>query len=88
MAFVLGPISSGPLLSGFTRRLFLQVLLEEPKILVSFKSSPHNSRLQVQGCFSQLQHPCFGAGRHFHTVTVGLQTTCEELINKISGKKD
>lgn len=79
-----GPISSGPLLSGFTRRLFLQVLLEEPKILVSFKSSPHNSRLQVQGCFSQLQHPCFGAGRHFHTVTVGLQTTCEELINKIS----
>ncbi|XP_029637353.1 baculoviral IAP repeat-containing protein 6 isoform X1 [Octopus sinensis] len=79
-----GPISSGPLLSGFTRRMFLQVLLEEPKILVSFKSSPHNSRLQVQGCFSQLQHPCFGAGRHFHTVTVGLQTNCEELINKIS----
>ncbi|GAB1609836.1 baculoviral IAP repeat-containing protein 6-like isoform X2 [Argonauta hians] len=79
-----GPISSGPFLSGFTRRMFLQVLLEEPKILVSFRSSPHNSRLQVQGCFNQLQHPCFGAGRHFHTVTVGLQTNCEELINKIS----
>jgi len=72
-------------LSGYTRRLFLQVLLEDETILVAFRDMPlpyqiHN--LTNQGAF---QHPQFGAGRKFRTMRVNLHMTIGELANKISG---
>src|SRR4051812_25019822 len=68
-------------LPGFLRRLFLQVLLEEEKILVSVHSSSH-ARKQHSGELSagKLQHPHCGAGHRHCTMLVGLQTSCAELI--------
>jgi baculoviral IAP repeat-containing protein 6 len=73
-------------LSGFTRRLFLQVLLEDENILVAFRAAPKQYHIHVptpQGC---LQHPQFGAGRRFRTMQVNMHITVGELINKVSGK--
>ncbi|XP_053375851.1 baculoviral IAP repeat-containing protein 6-like isoform X2 [Mercenaria mercenaria] len=71
-------------LSGFTRRLFLQVLLEDENILVAFRAAPKQYHMHVptsQGC---LQHPQFGAGRRFRTMLVNMHVTVGELINKVS----
>ena len=70
-------------LSGFTRRLFLQVLLEDDKILVSFRA-PQQYRMQIPSLASQIQHPYFGAGRHFKTMYVNMHMSIGELTNKVS----
>lgn len=82
--FILAGLGICPL-SGFTRRLFLQVLLEDENILVAFRASPKQYHIHVptsQGC---LQHPQFGAGRRFRTMLVNMHITVGELINKVSG---
>ena len=87
-----GSVQSGPglnfnaiPLSGFTRRLFLQVLLEDEHILVAFKST---SALQktFSSRSSSVYHPKFGAGHHCKVVKVGLPSTCGELLNMVTGK--
>ena len=70
-------------LSGFTRRLFLQVLLEDERILVAI---PQQYRIQTPITVNQIQHPSFGAGRKFRTILVNMHISLGELTNKISGK--
>ncbi|XP_013417535.1 baculoviral IAP repeat-containing protein 6 [Lingula anatina] len=71
-------------LSGFTRRLFLQVLLEDEKILVAFKSSSSLYKGTSNASTSVLQHPKFGAGHKFRTMELSLQMTCGEVLSKVS----
>ena len=71
-------------LSGFTRRLFLQVLLEDERILIAI---PQQYRVQTPISVNQIQHPSFGAGRKFRTMLVNMHISVGELTGKISGKR-
>ncbi|KAK3576772.1 hypothetical protein CHS0354_014586 [Potamilus streckersoni] len=71
-------------LSGFTRRLLLQVLLEDEKVLVAFRADPSQHWTQVFNSANSVQHPRFGAGRQFRTVHVNMHTTFSELVNEVS----
>ncbi|XP_064622207.1 baculoviral IAP repeat-containing protein 6-like isoform X2 [Lineus longissimus] len=79
-----GIVYSNLPLSGFTRRLFLQVLLEDEKILVAFKSSSQLHKGHLGATSSQIYHPKFGAGHRCKIVSVGLQTTCGEVLRMVS----
>ncbi|KAL4237916.1 Baculoviral IAP repeat-containing protein 6 [Mactra antiquata] len=71
-------------LSGFTRRLFLQVLLQDETILVAFKASPKHWPFHVPVTHGCLQHPRYGAGIRYRTMQVNMHMTVGELTNKIS----
>ena len=62
-------------LSGFLRRLFLQVLLEDEKILVCFKSTSQLYKGQSNALSTVIQHPRCGAGHKYRAIEVNtLQT--------------
>ncbi|XP_052766452.1 baculoviral IAP repeat-containing protein 6-like isoform X2 [Mya arenaria] len=71
-------------LSGYTRRLFLQVLLEDEMILVALRSGPSNYLIHAPPSPAILQHPQFGAGRRFRTLRANINITIGELLSKIS----
>lgn len=81
-----GVISSASPLSGFTRRLFLQVLLEDEKLLVAIQTTSKQFRWEINKINSHIQHPKFGAGRLYRTMVTSLQSTCAQVISKVSGK--
>jgi baculoviral IAP repeat-containing protein 6 len=83
---IAGIVYSNLPLSGFTRRLFLQVLLEDEKILVAFKSTSQLHKGHLGATSSQIYHPKFGAGHRCKIVNVGLQTTCGEVLRMVSGR--
>ncbi|XP_070181060.1 dual E2 ubiquitin-conjugating enzyme/E3 ubiquitin-protein ligase BIRC6-like isoform X3 [Littorina saxatilis] len=78
-------------LSGFTRRLLLQVLLEDEKITVALRASPEfYCRLAGNGGPSngekglgcRIHHPCFGAGRGSCSITVNINSPCSEVLTR------
>ncbi len=79
-------IVGGTALSGFTRRLFLQVLLEDEKILVAFKSSGHMYKGTSNALTTMIQHPRCGAGHKYRAHYVSLQSTCSDILSKVTGK--
>ncbi|XP_064603703.1 baculoviral IAP repeat-containing protein 6-like isoform X3 [Liolophura sinensis] len=79
-----GVISSASPLSGFTRRLFLQVLLEDEKLLVAIQTTSKQFRWEINKINSHIQHPKFGAGRLYRTMVTSLQSTCGQVISKVS----
>ncbi|KAL8592605.1 hypothetical protein ACOMHN_026535 [Nucella lapillus] len=79
-------------LSGFTRRMLLQVLLEDEKImLVALRSTQElSSRLHItmprnedKGSGCRIHHPCFGAGRGSASLTVNINSTCSEVFSTL-----
>jgi baculoviral IAP repeat-containing protein 6 len=73
-------------MSGFTRRMFLQVLLEDEKLLVAFQAASPQCRIQIHDASTVIQHPHFGAGQCFRTMQLNVHTTIGEVVGKISGK--
>ncbi|CAH1791767.1 unnamed protein product [Owenia fusiformis] len=73
-------------LSGFTRRLFLQVLLEDEKILVCVRTSSRATSRRGSGgpASSLIQHPKFGTGHRYKNHYISLQSTCAETLAKLS----
>ena len=74
-------------LSGFLRRLFLQVLLEDERALVCISSQqPIYKGPSAVNAAGRLQHPRFGAGHCFRCLPVSVNSTFKEILNRVSGK--
>ncbi|ELT93547.1 hypothetical protein CAPTEDRAFT_223860 [Capitella teleta] len=69
-------------LSGFMRRLFLQVLLEDDKILVEFKNNCQMTKNGEHG--ATVLHPRYGTGHKHHSINLSLQTNCAEALAKVT----
>ncbi|OWF45700.1 baculoviral IAP repeat-containing protein 6-like isoform X2 [Mizuhopecten yessoensis] len=83
-----GQVCSNFPLSGFTRCLFLQALLEDEKVLVALQFSPQqqqDQRIQLSTKnINPVEHPKYSGGRNYHTMMVSLHTTCADLLQKVS----
>ncbi|XP_076097651.1 dual E2 ubiquitin-conjugating enzyme/E3 ubiquitin-protein ligase BIRC6-like isoform X3 [Mytilus galloprovincialis] len=79
-----GPTSNNFPLSGFARCLFLQVLLEDEKILVSLKLENQQQKIQTCKNAMPMEHPKLCGGRSCQCMMVSLHTTCSELLHKLS----
>lgn len=86
-------------LSGFMRRLLLQVLLEDEKIIVSVCSAGSNfltedgdilsnessESLPLTSSSGQIFHPRYGSGRSCQCIIMNLNSKCSDVISKIAG---
>ncbi|XP_071961824.1 dual E2 ubiquitin-conjugating enzyme/E3 ubiquitin-protein ligase BIRC6-like isoform X2 [Antedon mediterranea] len=71
------------LITGFTRRLILQLMLEDEKILVHLKSTRHLYKASGSTP-TGLQHPSFGAGHKFRTIEVDLMDSISKVLSQVS----
>ena len=73
-------------LSGFMRRLLLQVLLEDEKLLIGVHSHRKmTSKADAHAAITTSRHPRCGAGHKYRAVLVSLNSTCADVIRKVSG---
>ena len=97
--YVLADLASAMPLSGFMRRLLLQVLLEDEKITVTVRNtsskipsddepiSPEGAEsFPLAGCSGQIFHPRYGSGRGCQCVTMNLNAKCSDVIAKVAGQ--
>jgi len=82
-------VGCGSLLSGFLRRLFLQVLLEDERVLVCVTAKQPMYKGQQCGgasATSRLQHPKLGVGHGHCCLSLSVHSTCGDLLTKVSGE--
>lgn len=72
-------------ISGFARRLVLQLLLESEKIRVLVNSEVPLQRPDGVGNAVGLRHPSHGVGHRSQVVIVSHYTTCAELTKLLAG---
>ena len=72
-------------ISGFTRRLILQLMLEDEKLTVFLKASFRLYKNQ-QGGRCHMEHPQFGTGHNYKVVEAKLASSCGQLIAQVSGR--
>lgn len=72
-------------ISGFTRRLVLQLLLENEKHFVFIKGNVPLQKSSLAAPTSA-HHPKYGVGHHHQLLYVSTQMTCGDIIKHISGK--
>ncbi|XP_033127778.1 baculoviral IAP repeat-containing protein 6-like isoform X2 [Anneissia japonica] len=77
-----GP-SGSSLITGFTRRLILQLMLEDEKILLHLKSACHLYKPRTAAP-TGLQHPRFGTGHKFRTIEVELIDSISKILSQVS----
>ena len=88
-------------LSGFMRRLLLQVLMEDEKIIVSVRNSSgitltqkeeeeatsdDNRSFPLTSNGCQIFHPRYGSGRSCQCITMNLNAKTFDVILKLAGK--
>ncbi|XP_041353670.1 baculoviral IAP repeat-containing protein 6-like isoform X2 [Gigantopelta aegis] len=78
-----GPFFGAIPLSGFTRRVLLQVLLEDERVVVALHRSCGN--MSMHNRENQIHHPQYGAGQCFCTARVNLNIRCADLISLVGG---
>ncbi|CAL1542612.1 unnamed protein product [Lymnaea stagnalis] len=85
-------------LSGFMRRLLLQVLLEDEKIIVSVRNASSSvpsddddginndcaESFPLASCGGQIFHPRYGSGRSCQCITMNLNAKCSDVISKVA----
>ena len=85
--FFVGQLLGNFPLSGFTRCLFLQALLEDEKILVVLKSSEQNGKFMTSTKVNNgVYHPSFTGGRDTQVMLVSLHTTISEVTSKVTSR--
>ena len=72
-------------ISGFTRRLILQLMLEDEKLTVFLKASFRLYKSQ-HGVSNKLEHPQYGTGHNFKVVEAKLAASCGQLVAQVSGR--
>ncbi|XP_034239276.1 baculoviral IAP repeat-containing protein 6 isoform X4 [Thrips palmi] len=72
-------------ISGFARRLVLQLLLESEKIRVLVNSEVPLQRPDGVGNAVGLRHPSHGVGHRSQVVIISHYTTCAELVKLVVG---
>lgn len=74
-------------ISGFTRRLILQLLLEEEKVLVSVVSDvPMSNNASNQTIRSMFPHPAHPLGHYHQLLYISTQSTMADILQQVSGK--
>jgi len=80
-------VGCGSLLSGFLRRLFLQVLLEDERVLVCVTAKQPMYKVQGgAGVAGRLQHPKLGIGHGRRCLSMSVHSTCGDVLAKVSGE--
>ena len=74
--------SSRPLMTGFTRRLILQLLLEPEKLYLHVRVTAPGAVAAAQ---QVVHHPAYGHGKKHQLLYISAETTCAELIRLING---
>lgn len=87
IVFCAGQLLGNFPLSGFTRCLFLQALLEDEKIVVVLKNSQQNGKfISPSKVNNAVYHPRYTGGRDTQVMLVSLHTTVSEVTSKVTGR--
>ncbi|XP_032409947.1 baculoviral IAP repeat-containing protein 6 isoform X3 [Xiphophorus hellerii] len=76
------PISRN--ISGFIRRLFLQLMLEDEKVTVFLQSPCPLYKGRINATSHMIQHPMYGAGHKYRTLHLPISTTLAEVLDRVS----
>ncbi|KAM4615408.1 dual E2 ubiquitin-conjugating enzyme/E3 ubiquitin-protein ligase BIRC6 [Polymixia lowei] len=76
------PISGN--ISGFIRRLFLQLMLEDEKVTVFLQSPCPLYKGRINATSHVIQHPMYGAGHKYRTLHLPISTTLAEVLDRVS----
>ncbi|KAL6101444.1 birc6 [Pungitius sinensis] len=76
------PISGN--ISGFIRRLFLQLMLEDEKVTVFLQSPCPLYKGRINATSHMIQHPMYGAGHKYRTLHLPISTTLAEVLDRVS----
>ncbi|XP_041107829.1 baculoviral IAP repeat-containing protein 6-like isoform X5 [Polyodon spathula] len=71
-------------ISGFIRRLFLQLMLEDEKVTVFLQSPCPLYKGRINATSHVIQHPVYGAGHKFRTLHLPISTTLAEVLDRVS----
>ncbi|XP_039594997.1 baculoviral IAP repeat-containing protein 6 isoform X2 [Polypterus senegalus] len=71
-------------ISGFIRRLFLQLMLEDEKVTVFLQSPCPLYKGRINATSHVIQHPMYGAGHKFRTLHLPISTTLAEVLDRVS----
>jgi baculoviral IAP repeat-containing protein 6 len=72
-------------ISGFTRRLVLQLLLENEKLFVFVKANFPLQRSSLAVTMNAPYQPCYGVGHQHQLLYLSTQTTCADILKHVSG---
>lgn len=72
-------------ISGFTRRLVLQLLLENEKLFVFVKSNFPLQRSSLTVTSNAPYQPRYGIGHQHQLLYLSTQTTCADILKHVSG---
>uniref|UniRef100_A0A4W3K7A1 Dual E2 ubiquitin-conjugating enzyme/E3 ubiquitin-protein ligase BIRC6 n=1 Tax=Callorhinchus milii TaxID=7868 RepID=A0A4W3K7A1_CALMI len=71
-------------ISGFIRRLFLQLMLEDEKVTVFLHSPCPLYKGRINATSHVIQHPMYGAGHKYRTLLLPISTTLAEVLDRVS----
>ncbi|ETE62917.1 Baculoviral IAP repeat-containing protein 6, partial [Ophiophagus hannah] len=71
-------------ISGFIRRLFLQLMLEDEKVTMFLQSPCPLYKGRINATSHIIQHPMYGAGHKFRTLLLPVSTTLAEVLDRVS----
>ncbi|XP_056669227.1 baculoviral IAP repeat-containing protein 6 isoform X17 [Monodelphis domestica] len=71
-------------ISGFIRRLFLQLMLEDEKVTMFLQSPCPLYKGRINATSHVIQHPMYGAGHKFRTLHLPISTTLAEVLDRVS----
>uniref|UniRef100_A0A8C4Q1J4 Dual E2 ubiquitin-conjugating enzyme/E3 ubiquitin-protein ligase BIRC6 n=1 Tax=Eptatretus burgeri TaxID=7764 RepID=A0A8C4Q1J4_EPTBU len=80
-----GNMSMPGTISGFARRLFLQLMLEDENVTVFLQSPCPLYKGRVNAISHVVQHPTYGAGHKFRTMSLTVSATLANVLNRVSG---
>ncbi|KAJ8014186.1 hypothetical protein DPEC_G00037640 [Dallia pectoralis] len=76
------PVSGN--ISGFIRRLFLQLMLEDEKVTVFLHSPCPLYKGRINATSHVIQHPMYGAGHKYRTLHLPISTSLAEVLDRVS----
>uniref|UniRef100_UPI00358FA005 baculoviral IAP repeat-containing protein 6 n=1 Tax=Myxine glutinosa TaxID=7769 RepID=UPI00358FA005 len=79
-----GNMSVPGTISGFARRLFLQLMLEDENVTVFLQSPCPLYKGRVNAISHVVQHPMYGAGHKFRTMSLTVSATLANVLNRVS----
>uniref|UniRef100_A0A7M4F5Y1 Baculoviral IAP repeat containing 6 n=1 Tax=Crocodylus porosus TaxID=8502 RepID=A0A7M4F5Y1_CROPO len=79
-----GTLPTSGNISGFIRRLFLQLMLEDEKVTLFLQSPCPLYKGRINATSHVIQHPMYGAGHKFRTLHLPVSTTLAEVLDRVS----
>ncbi|XP_028983369.1 baculoviral IAP repeat-containing protein 6 isoform X2 [Betta splendens] len=76
------PVSGN--ISGFIRRLFLQLMLEDEKVTVFLQSPCPLYKGRINATSHMIQHSMYGAGHKYRTLHLPVSTTLADVLDRVS----